>query len=46
MRQLGLAAAIREGIIQEMRADPTVILMGEDVGKFGGAFPCHARYAG
>ena len=38
MRQLGLAAAIREGIMQEMRADDSVILLGEDVGKFGGAF--------
>ncbi|MBE0587113.1 MAG: alpha-ketoacid dehydrogenase subunit beta [Hydrogenophaga sp.] len=38
MRQLGLAEAIREGIVQEMRADPAVILLGEDVGKFGGAF--------
>ena len=38
MRQLGLAAAIREGIMQEMRADDSMILLGEDVGKFGGAF--------
>ena len=38
MRQLSQAAAIREGIVQEMRLDPSVILLGEDVGKFGGAF--------
>ncbi len=38
MRQLSQAAAIREGIVQEMRVDPSVILLGEDVGKFGGAF--------
>jgi len=38
MRQLSLSAAIREGIIQEMRANESVILLGEDVGKFGGAF--------
>jgi len=38
MRELGLAAAIREGMVQEMRADPSVIVLGEDVGKFGGAF--------
>jgi len=38
MRQLSQAAAIREGIVQEMRQDPSVILLGEDVGKFGGAF--------
>lgn len=38
MREIGLAAAIREGMAQEMRADPSVIVLGEDVGKFGGAF--------
>jgi pyruvate/2-oxoglutarate/acetoin dehydrogenase E1 component len=38
MRELNLAEAIREGIIQEMQADPNVVLIGEDVGKFGGAF--------
>lgn len=38
MRQLSQAAAIREGIVQEMRLDASVILLGEDVGKFGGAF--------
>ena len=38
MREIGLAAAVREGMVQEMRADPSVIVLGEDVGKFGGAF--------
>ena len=38
MREIGLAAAVREGMTQEMRADPSVIVLGEDVGKFGGAF--------
>jgi pyruvate/2-oxoglutarate/acetoin dehydrogenase E1 component len=38
MRELSMMEAIREAILQEMHADPTVILMGEDVGKFGGAF--------
>lgn len=38
MRTLSMAEAIREGMIQEMRADPRIILLGEDVGKFGGAF--------
>lgn len=38
MRQLSLADAIREAMIQEMRRDPSVILMGEDVGRFNGAF--------
>jgi pyruvate dehydrogenase E1 component beta subunit len=33
-----MAAAIREAILHEMRQDPTVIILGEDVGVFGGAF--------
>ena len=38
MRQLSLADAIHEAMIQEMRRDSSVILMGEDVGRFNGAF--------
>jgi pyruvate dehydrogenase E1 component beta subunit len=38
MRELSMMEAIREAIVQEMRGDPRIILMGEDVGKFGGAF--------
>lgn len=38
MRKLNMAEAIREGIWQAMEEDPAVILIGEDVGKFGGAF--------
>jgi pyruvate dehydrogenase E1 component beta subunit len=38
MRQLSLADAIREAMVQEMRRDSSVILMGEDVGRFNGAF--------
>jgi pyruvate/2-oxoglutarate/acetoin dehydrogenase E1 component len=30
--------AIREAMIEEMRRDPRVFLIGEDVGAFGGAF--------
>lgn len=30
--------AIREALREEMRRDPTVFLMGEDIGKHGGAF--------
>jgi pyruvate dehydrogenase E1 component beta subunit len=33
-----MVEAIREAIREEMRRDPSVILMGEDVGKFGGTF--------
>jgi acetoin:2,6-dichlorophenolindophenol oxidoreductase subunit beta len=38
MRKLSLMEAVREAIVQEMQRDESVILMGEDVGKFGGAF--------
>jgi 2-oxoisovalerate dehydrogenase E1 component beta subunit len=30
--------AIRQGMLEEMRRDPTVFLMGEDIGAYGGAF--------
>jgi pyruvate/2-oxoglutarate/acetoin dehydrogenase E1 component len=30
--------AIRQGILDEMRADPSVYLIGEDIGTYGGAF--------
>ena len=38
MRKLTMMDAIREALIQEMHSDPSVIIMGEDVGLFGGAF--------
>jgi 2-oxoisovalerate dehydrogenase E1 component len=37
-RKLTLAEALREAFAQEMRRDPTVFVMGEDVGKIGGIF--------
>src|SRR5664280_2899553 len=30
--------AIREGLRDEMRADPSVVVLGEDVGRKGGVF--------
>ncbi len=33
-----LIEAIREGLAEEMRRDPSVVLLGEDVGKKGGVF--------
>jgi pyruvate dehydrogenase E1 component beta subunit len=39
-RELDFAEAIREAIRQEMIRDKSLILMGEDVGKFGGIFGC------
>src|SRR2546429_9501665 len=33
-----MVEAIRQGIWEEMERDPTVFLIGEDVGVYGGAF--------
>jgi len=38
VREITYAEAIREALCEEMRADPRVFLMGEDVGIYGGAF--------
>ncbi len=37
-RALSYAEAIREALRQEMRADGRVVLLGEDIGVYGGAF--------
>jgi pyruvate/2-oxoglutarate/acetoin dehydrogenase E1 component len=37
-REITYREAIREGLVQEMKADRSVIFMGEDVGRFGGMF--------
>ena len=37
-RTLSYSEAIREAMAIAMEADPTVILMGEDIGVYGGAF--------
>lgn len=37
-RKLTMAQAISEAIGQEMERDPTVFVMGEDIGKYGGIF--------
>lgn len=34
------STAIRDAIAEEMRRDPTVFVMGEDVASFGGVFGC------
>src|SRR6267142_1216664 len=36
--QATLVEAIRQGIWEEMERDPTVFVIGEDVGSYGGAF--------
>jgi pyruvate dehydrogenase E1 component beta subunit len=38
MRELSYSEAIREAMVEEMRRDPGVFLMGEDVGTFGGVW--------
>jgi pyruvate/2-oxoglutarate/acetoin dehydrogenase E1 component len=38
MREITYAEAIREALRQEMTRDESVFLMGEDVGRYGGAF--------
>ncbi len=38
MRQISFSEAIREAMCEEMRRDPSVFLIGEDVGVFDGVF--------
>ncbi len=42
MRELVFREALREALIQEMRRDPKVFLIGEDIGKQGGAYKVSA----
>ena len=37
-RDLTYLEAIREALVEEMRRDPKVFILGEDVGPYGGAF--------
>ena len=37
-RRLTIARAMAEAMQQEMQRDPTVFVMGEDIGGFGGIF--------
>ena len=38
MRELTYAQALREALTEEMERDSNVILMGEDIGSYGGVF--------
>ncbi len=40
MRKLTYREAVREGLHEALRSDPRAFLMGEDVGKYGGAYAC------
>ena len=37
-KELSYLDAIREALAEEMRRDPKVFVLGEDVGEYGGAF--------
>src|SRR2546426_8045356 len=37
-KELSYLEAIREALLEEMRRDPKVFVLGEDVGSYGGAF--------
>ena len=37
-KELTYLEAIREALAEEMRRDPKVFVLGEDVGEYGGAF--------
>jgi len=38
MREITYAQAIKEALCEEMRRDPAVFMLGEDIGVYGGAF--------
>jgi pyruvate dehydrogenase E1 component beta subunit len=38
MRNITMSAAINEALREEMRRDPRVIVLGQDIARFGGAF--------
>lgn len=38
LREITYREAIRETLLEEMESNPNVFLMGEDIGKYGGAF--------
>jgi pyruvate dehydrogenase E1 component beta subunit len=40
MVQMTYREAVRAGLREALQSDPRVILMGEDVGRYGGAFAC------
>ena len=40
MREIMMRDAIREAMSEEMRRDPNVFLVGEEVGAYNGAYKC------
>lgn len=44
MSEITLLEAIQRGLADEMRADPRVFMIGEDLGRYGGAFRVTAGF--
>ena len=42
MAEITYLEAIRQALWEEMERDPAVFVMGEDVGRYGGAFQATA----
>src|ERR1041385_7823324 len=38
MAEITFVEAVREALLEEMERDPNVFCLGEDIGRFGGAF--------
>ena len=45
MTKMTYREAVRSALREALREDPRVFLMGEDVGRYGGAFACQSRPA-
>jgi 2-oxoisovalerate dehydrogenase E1 component len=43
-RELRYLDAISDGLREAMRADPSVVLLGQDIAEYGGAFKATARF--
>ena len=38
MREITFSQALREAMIEEMERNPNIVLLGEDIGVYGGVF--------
>jgi len=45
MTVITLVESVRLALVEEMQADPSVIVLGEDVGVHGGVFSRYRRFA-
>jgi pyruvate dehydrogenase E1 component beta subunit len=44
IREITIVEAVREAIAEEMRRDPTIFIMGEEVGRAGGTFKTYEGF--